>query len=517
MRPADKLRFLNRIFPVAVIVVFFWALLLRAPEIISGNYLFGFDHGRDYLAAYNIAVNHKLTLIGAEVGAGSAGLTGLFHGPGYFYFVALMYLLFRGDPYGGLVLMFFFGMATLVLVYLTAKQMFGKKAALTALFLTGISPLLAPQSRFLWNHHPSSFFIVIVLYLVYQIRCNPRLFAPLAVFVAGFIYHFELAIAVPLVFAIWFAAIAVYRIRDWKTYLMLIGATLASFLPMLLFEMRHGFMAVKGLFAYVFSGRGEAAGIPLARLSGHFGNYLSSARNSFPIESGLLPDWSYTGLCLALLIVLIILALKASDRKLRRFAGFLLLTAAVTYAMFLLLDNTVWDYYLIHLHFVYIYIFAVCFAWSIGHWRKNLLAKAVFVVLAFYLLSFVRASFYRIKLNWRVDYPDYGGVEKIRGKRAALDYVYSQAAGQPFNAFVFMAPIYTYPYDYLFKTYGREKYGYEPGNQKSGDVYLIIERDSQNWYRGWLETVIKGGEVVSSEVIPAGQLIEHRYFEENKL
>ena len=85
--------------------IFLLGLALRSPEIISKNYLFGFDQGQNYMRAYDIAVNHKFTLIGAEVGSGSAGVPGLFHGPGFYYLLAIMLLFFKGDPYGGLVLM----------------------------------------------------------------------------------------------------------------------------------------------------------------------------------------------------------------------------------------------------------------------------------------------------------------------------------------------------------------------------------------------------------------------------
>jgi hypothetical protein len=109
---------------------------------------------------------------------------------------------------------------------------------------------------------------------------------------------------------------------------------------------------------------------------------------------------------------------------------------------------------------------------------------------------------------------ELGGVEKIRGKRMAIDYVYQDAKGKPFSVFVFMPPIYTYPYDYLFKTYGKDTYGYAPGNQKKGLVYLIIEKDnSKPWtYNGWLETVIKDGDIIETKTLITGHIIQKRMF-----
>jgi hypothetical protein len=118
----------------------------------------------------------------------------------------------------------------------------------------------------------------------------------------------------------------------------------------------------------------------------------------------------------------------------------------------------------------------------------------------------------RLYLNYKVDYSDYGGFEKIKGKRTIIDEAYRDADGKPFNVFVFMAPIYTYPYDYLFMTYGKKKYGYEPGKEKKGTAYLIIEPDAQGWYKGWLETVIKDGTVISTKTFYTGHMIQVRQF-----
>jgi len=60
-------------------------IALRLVETLTGNYVFGFDQGLDFLAARSIAVDHKITLIGSEAGAGFAGLPGVFHGPGERY------------------------------------------------------------------------------------------------------------------------------------------------------------------------------------------------------------------------------------------------------------------------------------------------------------------------------------------------------------------------------------------------------------------------------------------------
>lgn len=116
--------------------------------------------------------------------------------------------------------------------------------------------------------------------------------------------------------------------------------------------------------------------------------------------------------------------------------------------------------------------------------------------------------------TWQHDYNDYGGFAKIKGKIAALDYIYQDAKGQKFNLLIFSPPIYTYPYDYLSWWYGKTKYGYEPTHEKKGLTYLLMEPDPvKPWsYKGWLETIIKSGKIVKTETLPSDLIIQKREF-----
>src|SRR3989344_8549760 len=119
------------IFKFFIYILLFSALIsgiaLRSVEVINKNFLFGFDQGRDYLAVKNIVVDHKLTLIGSEIGAGVSGFRGIFHGPFYYYLLALPFIIFKGDPYGGMILMFILGITAIVLSYIIGRRIFGAK------------------------------------------------------------------------------------------------------------------------------------------------------------------------------------------------------------------------------------------------------------------------------------------------------------------------------------------------------------------------------------------------------
>ncbi len=504
----------KRFFFILLAVVFLWGVALRSTEVISGNYLFGFDVGRDLLVARDIVVNHKLTLIGAEIGSGSAGINGIFQGPGFYYLLAIVYWLGHGNPYGALLMMFVFGVATLIAVYFTVSHMFGRWTALISLFLVGISPLIVSQSRFIWPPHPASLLIALLLYFAYMIPKRPRLYAPLSIFFAALTYHFELAMTVPIVIAFFIALPSIYHIKDVKTYVLAFASLIFGFLPMILFEMRHGWMATRSIFSYTAPQGMAGPDVWLFRINDHIWPYIYNAANSFIQEHGLLPAPFFIYLCGGLLITLVIFSWKTKDAARRKFFQFSLLSLATSYAVLLGLNNSVWDYYLIHAHFIFIYVLAYLMWFSWQGMRKSVWLKVIFGILSVFLISMIASSVWRTWISYTYDYHDLGGVEKIQGKKIAVDYVYKDAKGQPFSEFTFMAPIYTYPYDYLFQTYGPEKYGYAPGSQKKGLVYLIIEPDSSKpWtYKGWLETVIVGGRIVKTVNLPTGHIIQERLF-----
>jgi hypothetical protein len=506
---------LQTLFLPILVVIMIWGIFLRAPEVISRNYLFGHDHGRDYLAAYNIVVNHKMTLIGAEAGSGVAGINGIFHGPGYFYLIALAYSIFQGNPIGAQLFMLFFGIAALVVAAWMGQKMFGKTGSVLFLFFIAVSPLIVSQSRFIWSSHPITVFILLALYFVYKIPDKPKIYAPLSVFIAGFTYNSQLGVSVPLTVSILLALIFVYRVRDMKTYLYSCIALILAFSPMILFEARHGFMAVHSAIQYVSGGAG--VGVPIfsnARLSSHMWDYWNNFFNTFTYEFGFFPLY-FQKIVLYCTFPFVIFGLSyVTDEKQKRFVRFLLLMIGMTCIAYLLLNNVVWDYYLTHLRIGYILLYVAAGVSLYRHLSKSRISKIGICVGAVFVTVISSGSIFRQYVSYTRDIHDFGVYDKISGKRFVIDTIYADAGGSPFSVFVFMPSVYTWPYDYLFKTYGKQKYGYEPGNEKKGTAYLIVEPDlSEPWrQKGWLETVVQGGDTVWTKTLLNGLLLEKRIY-----
>lgn len=491
---------------ILVIFIFSISLFSRSIEVLNKNYIFGFDQGRDYLAVKNIVADHKFTLIGSEVGAGSAGLNGIFQGPFHYYFLAIPFILTKGDPYSGLVLMFMFSISSVVFSYFLGRKIFGAIGGLVMAFIMALSPMFIAQARFVWNSNPSTLFILLAFYFTYLglKKNNKNKYVFLSAFFAGFIYNFQFAVSIPLSVSLIFFYLFIVRLKQIRKYVILLAGFTLAFLPMILFEIRHNFMGIRGFIAYLFEPRGTGAGfLPTQKIvTDHFNSFFNAFMDVFP--KGIISPY--------ILIAIVLLPaayflIKEKDENLRKFVKFLFLLFPIYFLAFLFFRNAIWVYYLIALNVVYIMLFT--YSASSAFKKNKSLLKILYALFLLFIL--VKTLPMQIKV-FNYDYSDYGGTAKIKGKIDAIDFIYNDAERKKFSLFTFSPPIYTYPYDYILWWHAREKFGYMPDNTKTGLFYTLIEEDNgQPWrHKGWLETVIKDGIVVWEKTLPSGFIVQKR-------
>jgi len=479
-------------------------VILRSTELLNHNYVFGFDQGREYLVVREMVLNHKLRLIGSEIGSGSAGFTGIFHGPVFYYFLSLAYIFFNGDPYGGIVLMFIFGLATIIFTFFLVGKLFGYLFGLFAAILVSISPPLISQSRFLWSPNPVSFFILLAFYFTYYINRGAK-YIFFSSFFSGFIYNFELATAVPVSLGLALYCLFVLRFKKLKQYLYLIAGYVFSFSPMIIFDIKHNFQASRGLFNHFSNPKNNLIDIHKILNSSKdiISSFTYSYSDTFPKQS-LLPGWL---IILFIFIVVVFMIYKESNKQLKYFILYLLILPLITFFVYLFFRIPVYVYYLAHLNLSIMLLFSYGFFSS---YKK----RKFYFSLLFLLIGIISIlQFIPFSINTFIkDYFDYGGDAKIKGRVDAIDYIYKDSKGEKFGLLVFSPPVYTYPYDYIVLWYGKNRYGYIPHKEKKGLFYLLMEKDpGKPWsYNGWLETVIKDGTIEKTEVLPSGLIVQKR-------
>lgn len=488
---------------MAVAVVL--GITLRLVETFSGNYVFGFDQGLDFLAARSIAVDHKITLIGSEAGAGFAGLPGVFHGPGYRYILAVLLAVPSGNPYGAIVFLGALSVVLLWVLFRLSDHIFGRPVAWATVFLAAVSLPLIGQGRMVWAPNFSGLVALPFLFTLWMSRKNAPWYMFLTALLASSLYHFEIPMAVPAVLASFLYFLFVTKNRQVYGWGLYVFGIFLGFLPMLLFEARHGWGLVKGLLSYggrIGATKAAAPFYPLKELIGDGNALLSTIRDSFhfgvPWVSGIFPA--------VLLAGALIFAYREKSKDIRQFVTALLLLIGSHVLVYYPYRGPVYSHYLSLLYFVYPLVAAYVAVASLSIRATRLVVYVLGLLMIIEVLSVFPKTI-------RYDYADYGGTAKMKGKIDAIDAIYEHAAGKGFNIQVFTPPVLPHAYDYILLWYAAKKYGYTPERNLTGTVYLLIEPDPEKpWsYNGWLETVIKTGEVESRWKLPSGFMIEKRF------
>ena len=492
-----------KVFGICVITIFALAFFLRAQEAISGNYLFLIDQGRDMMAVKKIVFDHHLTLIGPYT-----SLQGIFQGPIWYYLLSVPLFLARGNPISSIYLMLVISLSVVLISFFWVKKHFGKETALLVAFLFAVSPEAIAAATYSWNPHPMWLLILLYIISVFEMKQNKKYSVFLWICVA-FMFHFETALG-----AFFLLASVVYVLtfdRDAvKSKFFFIGVLMGSlfFIPQVFFDFRHNFLMAKSVMA-LFNGSSQGLLVVgesskyLNLVVGHYYAFYGNFRSAF-ISQGF-----FSFVPSVFLIMIIVVVILAKQKKLvtkteKYFLSFALKFVVIIFLLSFLYPFPIRYWFLTGFQTFYILIIGIVLAIFLRIKGGKLLVTTLIACFVVYSLG----RLYILYLNP----PNDGGTAKIKGKLTAIDYVYKDSGGENFNLLVFTPPVNTDAYDYLIFWRARNKYGYVPGQEKKGKFYLLIEPDPEKpWsYNGWLETVVKTGNIVKTVKLPSGFIIQER-------
>jgi len=493
----------NLLIPIVGILIFISAVFLRIYPLIENNYLFIMDMGRDMVEVKKIVFDQKPTLIGPYT-----SLQGVFQGPIWYYLLAVPTYFFNGNPIGGVYLMFLIGISLLPLITWFFWKYFSSGTAIFALILFAFSPEAIHASTFVWNPHPMWFMIPLAVILLFLITEGKQQLLPWFGLTVGLMFHFETAFGVMFVFSLLVFFLTnnrkIFFIKYGLIAVLLFGFT---FFPQVLFDLRHDFLMTRSVLS-VFSGenRGLFAGNEKStffiQLFRNVDVMIANFKSAFP-QINILPGL-YTIFAL-LFFGYPFLRKLISDRE-KRLVDFGFKIIIPLWIFGLIYPFPLRSWFLVGLQSVYLIIAAAL----LSGFKPPKLRFYLLIVITVYYIIWGSQMFYKTYLL-----PvDEGGTAKVKGKLAALDFIYSDSNGQLYNQIIFTPPVLTYAYDYLIwwknHTQGRPI----PYTEKKGLVYLLIEKDpNQPWtYNGWLETVIKDGEIIDTMTLPSGFIVEKRLF-----
>lgn len=223
--------------------------LYRLPETMQ----FLGDQGRDALIARAILIDHDPAFIGPVTSVGN-----MYLGPLYYYFMVFPLMLSYPSPVGPAIAVAVIGIITLALIYILGREMIGKRAAMLAMVLYCISPIVVSGVRFSWNPNIVPFFSLILVWAIWKTLhkdYNYWIVAGLCV-AALFQLHYIALILIGAIGLIWIYEL-ILQIRQKRIESEFIrGSLLAmiifglSLTPLFLFDLKHDWLNFRAFLQF---------------------------------------------------------------------------------------------------------------------------------------------------------------------------------------------------------------------------------------------------------------------------
>lgn len=410
--------------------------------LFKEQFYFYFDQARDAFEAYAIYHNHDLKIQGP-----ATDIVGVYHGVGWYYFLAIPYLIGGENPNFAGLFLFFLIFLTLPIVWRFSMALFSNKAmALTSVTVYAFSPALQLAAR--WLSNPSLALILypsLLLLLWRFVEKQDTRKAFLIGIIFGLLLHSNLAYLIsmfclPLVYLIFKLRIRILEI------LVFCFGFLLPVTSFILVEIKFRGKGFQSLLEY-FTGSSSIINLSLFLKTSieKFGELFSFGVFGIDLIFILIP--------ITLWFVIIFRKLKSSDKK----PLFFLIAWLSSLVLFLLFDTGisrskfVFFPYLIPTVFIFVFILYKTFS------NKIIFILLIILVLGFQLKS--NLNFIRFEIN---PYTVQKGMTLSNLERA-IDFTYSQSRNKEFVINSITSPLYiNSTWAYLYEFYGAKKYGYVP-------------------------------------------------------
>lgn len=452
------------------------------------NLLFSYEQGRDFTIAQDIYTLKKFTLLGPKT-----DIEGIYHGAFYYYLLAGISLLSRGNPE---TVVFFFNLLnllTIIAVFLICRELFKEKIYATlGAAITAVSFGVLIYGRWISNVSPSIpltafFFFFIIKYL----KTARNIFLPLIFFCWGLFLHFEILNFLGATFLMMILGLYVFQRNKngpEREKPLLIGISLIAFfinlLPFAIFEARHNFIGVKNLGPYVFS---QGSGFSL----------LSNLRNYFfglnrEITNALFPFWSGFWPVAIFYAFLAVFSFLDFEKK-RKYSLLPVLFLLWQSPLLLFFKNAPLEQFYSGTNVSVIIAAVFIFSHLTGRIKSRLIWLGILLVYLYFNESYTfTALSTRQSLYFHMPYKEitYGRERKV------LDHI--QLVNRNFRIDAFTTPIYRpEAWHYLHSKYYPDKY--DPRNR---EFFLIIEPFADKiWLQKWLNDYNKKSVLISAEKI----------------
>jgi hypothetical protein len=492
-----------------VVFIFVLALLLRSTLFIHGDFPYLIDQARDMLLVKGIAVDHKLTLIGAR-----SGLGGVFHGPLWLYMLVPTFLLSHGDPFGTLVPMFLLiGMMTVLAGFFIGTMLYNKGVGFLFALLLTVSPPLISATMSSTNAQVMP--LIFLLYLggmILYLRGSNRMLVSIILLI-GLGFHFESAFAVFLIPLTIIAMLLRWSVPKSKYIVIgVIGFALVVS-NFLFFELRHQFLMsnallqlfkghvppLKGYEQYTDIGFRTMDRLHLLQES-----YVTN------IPQGNIQAVTITFVLLLCAAVVVGMQIRKQKKLLQpeKEYVFLFLIPVFYFILYIAYPMPLWPHYILPITISSAFLTALSF--HIVFKRRETLR---FVIMGAFLVLLLVPLFPMLNSAYLTKTPYLPPTDgSYLNQVHAAESVYKDAGKNEFGYFVYHPAVLTYSMDYLLWWLGKEKYHVTASNQKHTLTYLLMypaPLSDKGAYDFWKKNVVKtNGQVLDHKVLNGGIIIE---------
>jgi hypothetical protein len=466
---------LSRLLLPAVLSLALFLRLFRIHDLLG----FWYDQGRDALVIWDFIHKGKLFLIGPMMAD-----TGIFRGPWYYWLITPFYWLSNGDP---LWVSVFLILTTVVAIFVIYR-LGGLKPA----FIAAISMYIVGASRWLADPTPTLLVSALLVWAAFNFLKKKVWALPLIGFLIGLALNFSAAAEVFYIPAV---LLIVYLKRkdlpSFKILLLSVSLFLLTFLPQVIFEIRHPGVQTGAFYQFVFKDNSFTF------------SFWEILKERLPFYYNLFASkfWPNGGFIFAPFFVVFVFSLVANWKKFWKDDKFkilfiLSLVPIIGTLFFTGSKGNIYEYYFTGYYLIWILLFS-----------KVVTNKVIFAV-------FVLVSIFMNYLSFKSEYlKSSGGANVIAfsNQKKAIDWIYKDSNGKDFNVDVYVPPVIPYAYNYLFQWLGTARYNRLPVENNISLLYTLAEADPDHPDRinAWTERQKGIGKIEKSATF-GGITVERR-------
>lgn len=377
-----KTRLLKRenLILLAILLIGLFLRIYKAKAM----FLYGHDQDLASWMVKDLLVNKHLRLIGQETST-----QGIFIGPLFYYLLIPFYSLFGMDPIGGVALVTLLAIFSIWSFYFVFSRIFSKKTGLVAAFLYGLSFYTIFNDREVVPTMPVITWSVWYFYaLNLLLKGRQKLAYPVLGVLIGLLWHLNMALVllVPIV------PVSQWLSKKKLELKPLISGAIAFFiasLPLVVFELRHGFSQIRALYFSLTTPQYDIIyGAEKIRRVIHL-----ASKNAAGLVWGPLPGISYeTALVLLLALFVLLVARKVFSKNQAMVMSLWLLLYLVFFSAY---SKILSEYYLNGMMVIWIAVVAVGITYLFE--RRDLKKWAKYILLLFAAVNLYR--FFTLDIN----------------------------------------------------------------------------------------------------------------------